>query len=496
MAKTSAPRSPRTPAAASLDEQLAAIVEPKKLPSILVPADLPPLVRAGGEPLDPALLVAVLRAVASGSLEGALGTRLREALTRESADAFARRLLELWGTREFHGRYEFILGTIGALGGDRTAIALEPLINVRSGCSDAERRRAVAALPVLRRIGTDAALLVLMGLRHKAVVPSVLEAAIGALAGVSADRGLGLSELADRITPTLGLDARGIRTLSYGPRAFTLALDEHFEPRVRDGEGTLLTELPRPAAEDDPARAEAAMLTWSALSAELREAVKVQSFRLEQDMIGGRRWDVETWTRCLQRHPLMVSFTRRLLWGVYGEEDALVTGFRSAEDQTLVDLEDAALRLPAGARIGVVHPLHLDEAGRRAWAENFADYEIISPFPQLQRAVILPGEHERAAVAATCSAADRCEPGAAGDTLVRRGWERDPRHARRFYQRTFARDGVMATAHLDPASPTVAFKKWGAKRASSKPLPLGEVPVVAFSEALLDIQESLVEQDG
>ncbi len=112
----------------------------------------------------------------------------------------------------------------------------------------------------------------------------------------------------------------------------------------------------------------------------------MQSFRLEQDMVAGRRWDEGAWSGSLARHPLMVSFTRRLLWGVYGKDGALVAGFRTAEDETLVGLDDAVFTLPKRALLGVVHPLHLDEPRRLRWAQHFADYEIIPPFPQLDRA--------------------------------------------------------------------------------------------------------------
>lgn len=470
---------------------------------------LPALVRVDGSTLEPALVAAVVRAgMTEGTLEKGLGVALRAGLSRESADAFAVALLEQWRAKEFHGRHRWMGELVVALGGDQIALALEPLVVAWSEGGDAGRDRAKNALGWLRHIGTDTALLVLVGLRHKVVKPSVIEAAIDALDAAAADRGTTISELCDRITPTLGLDARGTRTLEWGPRRLTLALDPHFEPRLHDEEGGELDELPGPDPAEDPGRLEAARATFAILSGQLREAVKVQSHRLEQDMIRGRRWDPSTWTRSLKEHPLLVSFTRRLLWGVYDEDDLLLAGFRTAEDETLVDLDDRAYELPAEARVGVVHPLHLDDDARSDWSRHFADYEIISPFPQLERATHRARDDERDADKVDRFGGERFKSGVIRDTLIRRGWQRDPSPHRLFYRRDLS--GVASYARLDPGVfagsatydekdqtiPALEFKKKGEKRVASKSMSIADVPLVVFSEAIVDLQEILANQDA
>lgn len=492
----------------TLDASLAAVPALAKAGKVDVSA-LPALVRVDGRPLEPELVAAVVRAgMTEGALENGLGAALRAGLTRESGDAFAIALFEAWRAKDFHGRHRWMGELAVALGGDQVALALEPMIVSWSEGGDTGRDRAKSALGWLRHIATDTALLVLVGLRHKVVKPSVIEAAIDALDAAAADRGATISELCDRITPTLGLDARGTRALEWGSRRLTLALDAHFEPRLRDEEGAEMGELPGADPADDPARVDAARGAFATLSGQLREGVKVQSHRLEQDMIRGRRWDPSTWRRSLKEHPLLVNFTRRLLWGVYDARDALVVGFRTAEDQTLVDLDDRTYDLPSNARVGVVHPLHLDDAARAAWARHFADYEIISPFPQLERVVHLPRDDERDAAGVDRFGEQRFKSGVIRDTLIRRGWERDPSPHRLFYRRDLS--GVAAIARLDPGVfagsatydvkdqtiPTLEFKKKGEKRLASKPMSIADVPPVVFSEAILDLQEILANQDA
>jgi hypothetical protein len=494
----------------SLADVLAAVVEPKRLPAVLVERDLPRLVGASG-PLEREVQEDVLRAIVEGKLgqEPLLGT-LRDAVTPESRDELALALLRFWEEKEFHGRYEWVLDAVVALGGDRSTIALARHMAAWPSRSDTGRRRTIRAIPALLDAGTDTAILALLGLRQTAVVPSVLEAVIDAIDRAVEARGTSLSELFDEITPSLGLDAQGRRVFDYGGRTFTAAFDDHFEPRLHDAAGHVLDDLPPAAPGDDPERVAVAKGTWSTLAAQLREAVDVQTFRLEQDMVAGRRWDAATWSRCLKEHPLLVSFTRRLLWGCYDASGELLGTFRTAEDKSLVGLHDEIVELRPKALVGLVHPLQLDDATRAAWATHFGDYEIIQPFPQLGRALHVVGGDEAASTATTRFAKTRFKSGVLRDVLVRRGWERDPDYFRQFYQRTFARDGVVAVAVMSPGVAagaasydvadqtisTLEFRKRTGRGKSREPVVLAEVPSIAFSEAVLDLSEVLVEQDA
>jgi Domain of unknown function (DUF4132) len=499
---------------------LSAAARAKKLPAGLEADELPALEGPSGR-LGADMTKALLGALLAGALgTRALADRARAATTSESRDAFVLALLRFWESKEFHGRHDWVLDAVATLGGDGSTLALAASMAAWPAQSDTGRKRTIQALPILRAMGTDTALLALAGLRQTAVVPSVLEAVIDALDKAVEKRGTTLSELFDEITPSLGLDARGTRSFDYGARRFTVAFDDHFEPRLRDEAGHAIDDLPAPEPGDDTARAQAARTIWTTVSAQLREAVKVQTFRLEQDMINGRRWNTEKWTRALRDHPLLVSFTRRLVWGLYDEHDRLVGAFRTAEDQSLVGLDDVEVRLPADARIGVVHPQELDEATRAAWAGHFADYEIIQPFPQLGRSIYAMSAEEREATTSARFASTRFRSGMLRDVLVRKGWERDPAFVRQFYQRTFARAGVVAVATMSPGvaagsasydvadqvissitfrrhtDDTKSSRRTRARPAEAAPMPLAEIPAVAFSEAVLDLNEVLAEQDA
>lgn len=481
--------------------KLSSAVDPKKLPVL--------------EPLDSETTVNVLRALASAKADAKFAAAVRNETTAESRDALGLALLEIWKDKEFHGRLSWIMDSIGALGGDRSIMELASHVASWPKDGDTGRKRAIAAAGVLANARTDTAILELMSLRQTAVVPSVLEATILALNNAVANRKTTLSELFDVVTPTLGLDQNGTRTFDHAGHTYTVAFDDHFEPtyRVSDAIGAgptsqqAATGRLRDAAGDlkdldqEPA--------WTALASKLRDAVKVQTFRLEQDMISGRRWSVEAWTRLLRDHPLMVSFTRRLVWGVYGDDDdELVTAFRTAEDRTLLT-KDGDMKLAGTERIGLVHPLQLSDADRAVWGESLADYEIIQPFPQIGRPIHRVEDAEKTETHVKRYETTKFKSGVLRDVLVRGGWDRDSAFLRKEYERHYPSFGVWAIATMEPGvqagmatydayDQTIATIEFREKKGGGKsrtPMTLAEVPLVPFSEAVRDIAEVLAAQD-
>jgi hypothetical protein len=123
------------------------------------------------------------------------------------------------------------------------------------------------------------------------------------------------------------------------------------------------------------------------LKKDVRTVAAEQVHRFEQAMVGQRRWPVPEFQRLIA-HPLLVHLVRRLVWLV---SDG--TAVRVAEDRTLAGVGDDAVEPPGPATVCVAHPLLLGPA-LPAWADLFADYGILQPFPQLARDVyeLLPSE--------------------------------------------------------------------------------------------------------
>lgn len=198
---------------------------------------------------------------------------------------------------------------------------LSPVIRAWPG--EGGHARAVTGLDVLAEIGTDVALMHLNGIAQKVKFSGLKQRAGEKIELVAAKLGLTAEQLADRLVPDLGLAEDGTMVLDYGPRRFVVGFDEALRPTVSDEDGTRRKSLPKPGAKDDPDLATAAYQRFSALKKDVRTLASDQITRLERAMVAGRRWSHEDFARYFSGHPLLRHVVRRLVWGVYDEQDSL-----------------------------------------------------------------------------------------------------------------------------------------------------------------------------
>ncbi len=307
---------------------------------------------------------------------------VREACDPESLARFSWEVFRRWDTHGVQPGDNWALHQLGRLGDDEAARRLAPLL--RSWAAERRNARVAAGLDVLATIGSDVAMAHLNGIALSARSAPLRKKARERLEQVAADRGLSPEQLADRLAPTFGLEADGGMTLDYGPRRFRVGFDERLNPSVLDEDGKARTTLPRPSAADDSDLAPAAYQRFAALKKDVAKVAADHLRRLERAMADRRRWPVPEFRAFLVDHPLVWHIARRLIWTA--ETGGELTHFRIAEDRTFADVRDDALDLPDSAQVAVGHPVRLgDQLG--AWAELFADYEILQPFPQLARPV-------------------------------------------------------------------------------------------------------------
>ncbi|HEX6361249.1 DUF4132 domain-containing protein [Actinophytocola sp.] len=326
---------------------------------------------------------------------------VRQLCTPDSLADFAWALFAAWQTADMPAKDGWALTALGWWGDDETVRRLTPLVRAWPG--EGGHSRAVNALDVLAAIGTDVALMHLHGIAQKVKFTGLRTKAQEKIAEVAAELELTADQLADRLVPDLGLDDDGSLVLDYGPRTFVVGFDERLVPYVVDETGARRKDLPKPGVRDDDNLAPASYKRFAALKKDVRTLAADQVRRLQQAMVEGRRWTTTEFRDLFVAHPVLRHVVRRLVWATYrGDEpgDAVTLTFRVAEDRTFAGVTDDTVTLPDEASIGIVHPLHLAD-DLAAWAEIFADYEILQPFPQLGRPVYALTAEERTATELT-----------------------------------------------------------------------------------------------
>jgi hypothetical protein len=395
---------------------LPAWLDPSHLPQVLVPG------RAAALPPEAVGHLCTMLAISKPDDPYAGIALVKDATDPISLAELAWGLLERWQGAGYPSKAGWVLDALGLVGNDETVRRLTALIRTWPG--EGAHARAVAALDVLSAIGTDVALLHLHGIAEKSPFRGLRSKAREKMDEVAEGLGLSAEQLADRLVPDFGLARDGSMLLDYGPRRFRVGFDEQLKPVIADEHGARRKTLPKPAAKDDPALAPAAYATFRGLRKDVKTIAADQLRRFERAMVAGRRWTAADQRALFIEHPLLWHLTRRLVWATFDDTGEATGSFRVAEDRTLADAGDEELTLPDRTLVGIAHPLHLGGA-LAAWSEVFADYEILQPFPQLDRDTWHLTDAERQARVLHRLDGVTVETGRILG-LAHRGWERGP----------------------------------------------------------------------
>ncbi len=355
-------------------------------------ASLPPLYFIDGKALDSNGVRYLLhrQSRAKEMVADTEAALLYAVLDRKRSGDFALAVLNAYFASQLDAKDRWALALAGLLGDDRVV----PLLSkkIMEWADSSRGKMAEYAVQSLALLASDAALLAVdsMTIRYRTKVKNIGKAASQAFAAAADSRGLSPAELGDRVLPWLGFEPGKPRVLEFGSSRIEVTIGLEFKPAFRDlVKGKAIKSLPASA----PDEIKAAM---KELSVGLKEAAKSQLLRMENLMVQQHRWPVSRWPELFLSHPLIFPFAVRLVWGAFDANGNLTGSFRALEDKTLTNASDEPFALPATGSIGIVHPLELKPERRQAWLKHLADYNIVSPFPQLERPVVTlkPGQEQ------------------------------------------------------------------------------------------------------
>ena len=260
----------------------------------------------------------------------------------------------------------------------------------------AENMRGAIAAETVKAIalnGSSLALMTVDNLAHKFKQKQVRNAAAEAMEKAADALGITADELGDRIVPVLGFDDNMERIFDYGERKFRVCLSPTLALEVYDETGKKLKTMPAPGKKDDEALAKQSNAAYKSLKKQLKTVIAIQSVRLETALMSGRKWKKNAWESLFVKNPVMHSFAGGLIWTADFDNETVT--FRYMEDGTFNTVDEDEFELPESCRIGLAHPIDLDDKTLSAWKEQLSDYEVIQPIKQLERPVYRVKEDEK-----------------------------------------------------------------------------------------------------
>ena len=260
-----------------------------------------------------------------------------------------------------------------------------------------------ALVEVLAWVGDATSIQILLSIANRFRTKGIREAAKQEVDALAEREGWTIDELADRTVPDGGFEipadedgnpiegetARLI--LDYGPRKFTVTLDDDLKPVITNEDGKTVKNPPNPGKNDDAEVAKDAKKTFSTAKKTIKETVKRQHERFYESLCTQRTWTFGDWHRYLAQHPVVGRLCTRLVWAAFepGQGDAeptFITCFRPLEDGSLTNADDDAVELADDALVRVAHDCNTpaDEAAK--WPQHLDDYDVEPLFAQFGRA--------------------------------------------------------------------------------------------------------------
>lgn len=315
---------------------------------------------------------------------------LIQLVDRETSGAFAKYVLEAYLDNSQDPKYKYFLSIAGLLGDDELTEKLRATIN--KWADNNRGKMAEYGVQALALVGTNKALRMIEQFSRKYRNKNKNIGAAAEAAFVIAAEELNITpfELADRIIPDFGFEGL-FKNFEVKGKEYRAFIDNDFKLSYFDEDNKKTKTPPKGTAKE-------LQDAFKAIAKEVRDIVKSQSGRMEQYLVTQRKWTKTDWESFFLGNPIMFVYALKLVWGVYDNDGNLQFSFRVQDDMTFIDSEYEELELPENEeiKIGMVHPLSLEEDTKNRWAEMLEDEGMEQLFAQMKRPVIVLPESEKA----------------------------------------------------------------------------------------------------
>ena len=299
---------------------------------------------------------------------------LERHLPPQALGTLGRHALESWLSVKGKTGAAWMLSLIAEYGGDEAVTTICHQI-------DAWRRhqkpKANTAIRALGRIGTVFALSQLERIASAGgrYTESLVQNAREGLAEAAAARGLTPEQLREELVPDLGLTLEGL-VVDMGPRRLRVKVRADRSLEVHHEGGRVTQSFPALRKDEDPVKHAEGKQRFDVLRKNLQPVLKAQLARLEEVLFVQDDYTLERWQRLFLRHPVLRLAIQPVLWSRLTPTGEVVGSFRVAEDWTLVDAQNAEVRLHPSESVGIWHPVLEDARTHALWGEHLADVRL------------------------------------------------------------------------------------------------------------------------
>jgi hypothetical protein len=238
---------------------------------------------------------------------------------------------------------------------------------------------ANAAVGVLARIDGEPALAQLARLSARVTYKGTLNEITKALDARATALGLTRDEVEELAVPTYGLTEVGRLTAAFGAcRAELAVAGTNADVTWYAGSGEPVKSPPAAVRRDHADALAGLKNTVKDVSAMLSAQVD----RLDRLFLARRTWTGAAWRERYVDHPLVGTLARRLIWLV----DGTACGYA---DGALRTVADAEVPVDDAATVEVWHPIGRPVAEVVAWRDWLERHQVVQPFKQAHREVYL-----------------------------------------------------------------------------------------------------------
>lgn len=211
-----------------------------------------------------------------------------------------------------------------------------------------------------------------------------------ALTATAAREGVARDELEELCVPTYGLSDIGERTDELGDvRAEIVVSGRKVELRWRKSDGKQVKSVPAVVRAEYPDE----LKELRQAAKDIEKMIPAQATRIEQTYLQQKRWAFPVWCERYRDHPLVGSIARALIWSF---SSGSKHGSAIYHDGRFLDAAgESADWIDQTAQVSLWHPIDAASGDITAWRDCLLEREIRQPFKQAHREIYLLTDAER-----------------------------------------------------------------------------------------------------